>query len=44
MSEALTTMLALMAQASARTAPLDDRRTMAPRREIDILAGDCAFD
>ena len=44
MSEALTTMLALMERVSARTMPADDRRVTAPRREIDVLADHCAFD
>ncbi len=43
MSEALTTMLALMHQAGAPKKPVDERRAMAPRREVDIMA-DCAFD
>ena len=43
MSEALTTMLALMQHASAPKKPVDERRARAPRREADILA-DCAFD
>ena len=43
MSEALTTMLALMQQASAPKKPVDERRATGPRREVDIMA-DCAFD
>ena len=43
MSEALTTMLALMQHASAPKPPVDERRARAPRREVDIMA-DCAFD
>jgi hypothetical protein len=42
MSEALTTMLALMQQAGAPKKPVDERRTMASRREVDVMA-DCAF-
>lgn len=44
MSEALKTTLALMERASARAMPADERRSMMPRRDIDILADQCAFD
>lgn len=44
MADALKTTLALMERASARAMPADDRRDMAPRRAIDILADQCAFD
>jgi hypothetical protein len=45
MSEALKTTLALMERASARAMPADERRrSMLPRRDIDILADHCAFD
>ena len=43
-AEALKTTLALMEQAMTRPMPMDDRRVMAPWREIDILADHCAFD
>ncbi len=43
MSEVLKTTLALMERVKAR-ALHDERRTEPPRREIDILGGDCAFD
>jgi hypothetical protein len=44
MSEALKTTLALMERASARAMPAEERRSMLPRRDIDILADQCAFD
>ena len=44
MSEALQTMLALMERVSARPTYDEERRITRPRREADILAGDCAFD
>ncbi len=42
MSDALTTMLALMQQAGPPKKPVDERRAMAPRREVDVMV-DCAF-
>ncbi len=44
MSEVLKTTLALMERVKARAMHDDERRIQPPRREIDVLAGDCAFD
>jgi hypothetical protein len=43
MAEALKTTLALMERAGARAMPAE-RRGMLPRRDIDVLADQCAFD
>ena len=44
LAEALKATLALMERASARPLPVENRRGMTPRRDIDILADHCAFD
>ena len=44
MSDALRTMLALMARVSARAIPDEDRRVTPARREADVFADHCALD
>jgi hypothetical protein len=44
MSDALKTMLELMERVGAHPAHADERRIGPARRDVDILAGDCAFD
>ncbi len=44
MAEVLKTTLALMERVKAHAMPEDERRIRPPRRELDMLGDDCAFD